>query len=368
VTPLDPALLPPGICSRILPEVNGLSVHLLEAGKAGQPAVLLLHGFPELAFSWRKVMPALADAGFHVIAPDLRGYGRTTGWSAGYNEPLAPFQMLNMVRDQLALVQALGLQEVHALVGHDYGSPVAAWSALIRPDIFRRLALMSSPFTGPPRFGKPSMQDIGADLARLDVPRKHYQWYYSERRAAGDMDHPAQGLQAFLRAYYHHKSADWPGNKPSPLMGWTAEELAKLPDYYVMPLHATMPEAVAPHRPATEASWLTDAELAVYATEYARTGFAGGLQSYRCGTGGANAADLTLFSGRQIEVPAIFIAGASDWGIHQIPCALTRMQQEACADFRGLYLIPGAGHWVQQEQPDAVTKLLVGLAGTATGV
>ncbi|WP_218014927.1 alpha/beta fold hydrolase [Teichococcus rhizosphaerae] len=343
MTPLDPALLPTGIRSRILAGVNGLSVHLLEAGSAGQPAILLLHGFPELAFSWRKVMPALAAAGFHVIAPDLRGYGRTTGWSADYDEPLAPFQMLNMVRDQLALVQALDLGEVHMLAGHDYGSPVAAWCALIRPDVFRRLALMSAPFAGPPRFGAPAGRDVHADLAMLDVPRKHYQWYYAERRAAGDMDRPPQGLHAFLRAYYHHKSADWPGNKPFPLSGWTAEELAKMPDYYVMPLHATMPEAVTPHMPATEAPWLTDAELAVYVAEYSRTGFAGGLQSYRCGTSGANAADLTLFSGRRIEVPTLFMAGASDWGIHQAPFALARMQEEACTNFCGLHLIPGAG-------------------------
>jgi pimeloyl-ACP methyl ester carboxylesterase len=367
MTPLDPALLPAGLRSRILDGVNGLSVHLLEAGEAGRPALLLLHGFPELAFSWRKVMPALAAAGYHVIAPDLRGYGRTTGWSAGCDEPLAPFQMLNMVRDQLALLQALGLAEVHLVAGHDYGSSVAAWSALIRPDVFRRVAMMSAPFAGPPRFGAARAGDPDAGLAALPVPRKHYQWYYAERHAAGEMDHPPQGLQAFLRAYYHHKSADWPGNRPFPLSGWTAAELAKLPDYYVMPRAATMPEAVAPHHPAAGAPWLTDVELAVYAAEYARTGFAGGLQSYRCNTGGANAADLVLFGGRRIEVPAVFIAGSSDWGIHQTPFALARMQEEACADFRGLHLLPGAGHWVQQEQPEAVTRLLTALAGEATG-
>ncbi|WP_106409321.1 alpha/beta fold hydrolase [Teichococcus deserti] len=367
MTPLDPALLPAGLRSRILNGVNGLAVHLLEAGQAGQPAVLLLHGFPELAFSWRKVMPALAAAGHHVIAPDLRGYGRTTGWSAGYDEPLAPFQMLNMVRDQLALLQALGLPQVEMVVGHDYGSSVAAWSALIRPDVFRRLAMMSAPFAGPPRFGVPPAGNPDAGLAGLQPPRKHYQWYYAERRAAAEMDRPPQGLHAFLRAYYHHKSADWPGNQPFPLAGWTPEELAKLPDYYVMPLEATMPEAVAPHLPPAEAPWLTDAELAVYAAEYARTGFAGGLQSYRCNTGGANAADLVLFGGRRIEVPAIFIAGSSDWGIHQAPFALTRMQEAACADFRGLQLIPGAGHWVQQEQPEAVAQRLIALAASATG-
>ena len=79
MTPLDPTLLPEGLRTRIIPNVNGLAVHVLEAGQVGQPAILLLHGFPELAFSWRKVMPALAAAGYHVIAPDLRGYGRTTG-------------------------------------------------------------------------------------------------------------------------------------------------------------------------------------------------------------------------------------------------------------------------------------------------
>ncbi|MDO9500511.1 alpha/beta fold hydrolase [Falsiroseomonas sp.] len=356
MTPLDPMLLPEGLRTRIIPNVNGLAVHVLEAGQAGQPAILLLHGFPELAFSWRKVMPALAAAGYHVIAPDLRGYGRTTGWSAAYDEPLAPFLLTNMVRDQLALLEALGIASVRAVVGHDYGSPVAAWCALIRPDVFTRVALMSSPFAGAP--ARTSAPDVHAALAALDPPRKHYQWYYAERRAAADMDHPPQGLHAFLRAYYHHKSADWPGNTPFALTGWTAEELAKLPDYYVMPLHATMPEAVAPFMPAGEAPWLTDAELAIYTGEYARTGFAGGLQSYRCGTGGANAAELALFRGCRITVPATFIAGASDWGIHQFPGALAKMQTESCTDFRGLHLIPGAGHWVQQEQPARVAALL----------
>ncbi|MGG5888005.1 alpha/beta fold hydrolase [Falsiroseomonas sp. HC035] len=366
MNPLDAHLLPPGLRARIVPGVNGLAVHVLEAGEAGRPCILLLHGFPELAFSWRKVMPALAEAGYHVVAPDLRGYGRTTGWTAGYDEPLAPFQMLNMVRDQLALLDAMGIAQVHLLAGHDYGSPVAAWCALIRPDVFRRVALMSSPFAGPPARNPPRGENVHAGLAALDPPRKHYQWYYAERRAAGDMDNPPQGLHAFLRAYYHHKSADWPGNQPFPLSGWTAGELAKLPDYYVMPLRATMPEAVAPFLPPGEAPWLTDAELAVYAAEYARTGFAGGLQSYRCNTGGANAADLVLFAGRRIEVPAIFLAGASDWGIHQFPGALARMQAEACADFRGAHLIPGAGHWVQQEQPERVVARLLAFAAPAS--
>jgi pimeloyl-ACP methyl ester carboxylesterase len=353
--------LPDGIRARIVAGVNGLDMHVLEAGAEGAPVLLLLHGFPELAYSWRKVMPALADAGFHVIAPDQRGYGRTTGWSADYDTDLAPFRMPNLVRDQLALLHALGIARVHAVVGHDFGSPVAAWCALIRPDVFPRVAMMSSPFAGPPGWALAARDPVHDDLAALSPPRKHYQWYYATRPANADILHAPQGLHAFLRAYYHQKSGDWPGNLPFELAAWTAAELAKLPDYYVMPLHATMAEAVAAHEPGADCAWLTDAELAVYAAEYARTSFQGGLQCYRCQTGGGNAAELRLFSGRRIEVPSVFISGAADWGIHQMPGALRRMREDACTRMLDCHLVPGAGHWVQQEQPAAVTRHILDL-------
>ena len=150
--PLESSALPVGIRSRFVPGVNGLRVHLLEAGFAerGRPAILLLHGFPELAYSWRKIMPSLAAAGFHVVAPDQRGYGRTAGWSADYDGDLHPFSILNAVRDALGLVSALGHATVAAVVGHDFGASVAAWCALVRPDVFQSVALMSAPFAGPP--------------------------------------------------------------------------------------------------------------------------------------------------------------------------------------------------------------------------
>src|SRR6266852_3857920 len=157
LAPLPQSVLPPGIRSRFVEDVNGLRMHILEAGfearsekRGARPRVLLLHGFPELAYSWRKVMLPLAAAGFHVVAPDQRGYGRTTGWDADYDGDLGSFRLLNAVRDALGLVSALGYRRVALVAGHDFGASVAAWCALVRPDVFRSLALMSAPFAGPP--------------------------------------------------------------------------------------------------------------------------------------------------------------------------------------------------------------------------
>jgi pimeloyl-ACP methyl ester carboxylesterase len=168
-----------------------------------------------------------------------------------------------------------------------------------------------------------------------------------------------QGIAGFLRAYYHVKSADWKGNKPYPLKGWTAAELAKLPTYYIMPLDRNMAETVAPEMPNRAAPWLTDDELAVYAEAFKQNGFQGGLQWYRCGTDPGQVSKLTVLAGRIISVPSMFIAGAADWGIYQKPGEFERMQTQACADLRGAHLVPGAGHWVQQEQPETVNRLLL---------
>lgn len=358
--PLAPALLPSGVTARIVPDVNGLAVQVLEAGPRDGPMALLLHGFPELAYSWRRVIPALAAAGFRVVAPDVRGYGRTTGWDGAFGADLAPFGLLNLVRDQVALLAALGRADVALLVGHDAGSSIAAACALARPDVFRAVVLMSAPFAGPPGWPLPPPSGVPAALARLDPPRTHYQWYYSTAEADADMLHAPQGLHAFLRAYYHHKSADWPGNQPHAI---APDEIGLLPTYYVMHRGRTMPESVEMPGPDEVAGcrWLPDAELAVYAGEYARTGFQGALNWYRGRTGGLHAHELALFAGRTIDVPALFIAGAADWGTYQTPGALDAMRR-ACPGMTGVHLVDGAGHWVQQEQPEAVSRLLLEFA------
>jgi pimeloyl-ACP methyl ester carboxylesterase len=363
LAPLEHATLPPGVRARFVDGVNGLRMHILECGERGRPCLLLLHGFPELAYSWRKVMPALAEAGYYVVAPDQRGYGRTTGSDNRYDADLAPFRPFNLVRDVVGLVHALGVRQVASVIGHDFGATVAAFGSLLRPDLFRTMILMSAPFSGPPAIAGdagskgPSIHETLAALAR---PRKHYQAYYCTREANANMHGASQGVHAFLRTYFHHKSADWKANKPYRLAGWTAEELAKMPTYYIMDLMDGMAQAVAKEMPS-EAEiaanrWMPEAEMRVFSEEYGRTTFQGGLNWYRARVEPRLQPELELLAGRTIDNPSCFIAGACDWGIHQVPGAIERMQSTACTRMASVHLIDRAGHWVQQEQPDATTR------------
>ncbi len=363
--------LPNGVTSRMVANGNGLNMHVLEAGPEDAPMLLLLHGFPELAYSWRRVIMPLAQSGYRVVAPDQRGYGRTTGWSQGYDIPLHEFGPLNFVRDAVGLVQALGRGHVHAVIGHDFGSPVAGNAALIRPDIFRACVVMSAPYAGPPPFradgavGGLADPSLPAALAALSRPRQHYQWYYSTPAAAPEM---LAEPERFFRAYFHHKSADWAANKPHPLPGWNAESLAILPTYYVMDLGKGMAETVFEHMPSAEqiaaCEWFTEADVAVYAREYLRAGIQGGLNSYRSTTSGQTQRELRVYSGRMLDVPSMFISGAADWGTHQKPGDVERMERQVCTQMRGVHLVPGAGHWVMQEQPQAVLDLLLPFLAT----
>lgn len=371
-------MLPKQVRSRMIHGVNGLDLHILEAGyeNPGRPLALLLHGFPDLAYGWRHLIPILADAGYHAVAPDQRGFGRTTGWANGYDAPLAPFSLLNMTRDALALVSALGYRRTAMLVGHDLGSPVAAYCSLAQPEVFPSVVLMSAPFPGPPAFpfniaeieappAQPNtqIQKLAAALAALDPPRQHYQQYLSSRQANDDLWHPPEGLQAFLRAFFYVKSGDWPGNKPHPLKAPTAIELAQMPTYYIMDLGKTMPQTVAPFQPSAAevlaCTWLTEAELGVYTQEYGRTGFQGALQAYRVHSDPDLNAELRLFSGKTIDVPSLFIGGKCDWGTYSAPGALDLMRTKAATRMSGVELIDGAGHWIQQEQPIPLSTLLL---------
>ena len=244
------------------------------------------------------------------------------------------------------------------------------------PDVFRSIVMMSAPFGGPAplpfntandtsKSATASAPNLDEELAKLPQPRKHYQTYYTTREANENMWHPPQGVHNFLRAYYHMKSADWADNKPFPLANNSAIEMAKLPRYYVMDSNKGMAESVASEMPSAaqiaQCKWLTDEELRVYSSEYGRTGFQGGLQSYRVGRVSRLAAETELFAGRTIDVPSLFLSGKSDWGVFQRAGSLDNMRR-ACTKFEGVELIDGAGHWVQQEKAAYVADRLVAFA------
>ncbi|KAI9929986.1 hypothetical protein AWENTII_003560 [Aspergillus wentii] len=385
---LPPLPLPPSIRSRII-STSALNFHILESGYSpdnSRPLIILLHGFPEIAFSWRKVLPRLADAGFYAVALDQRGFGRTTGWdTSSYNEvDLSTFSLTSLVRDVVILVHALGYRSVRCVVGHDCGAVSAAMCALIRPDFFQSVTIMSHPFNGTPslpfntantsdggQMSGSSGADVHNDLAALG--RRHYKWYYSTPTANHDMTSfsTPSGLHDFLRGYFHLKSGSWKHNNPHPLKAWSAPELTQLPYYYIMPLSATMPEAVeldmAQESDADKLAshaWLSDDDLAVYASEYARTGFQGGLNWYRVRTaaGGRHMRDYDTFAGKKIEVPCAFVSGKQDWGNYQEPGALEKMMAgEVCSDLRVVRLVDGAGHWTPQESPEVVVEVILEL-------
>lgn len=370
--------LPEGIVSRTISNNNGLDMHILVSRPDEQkrPLIILAHGFPELAYSWRHILPAIASLGYVVVAPDQRGYGQTTGWSNRFEDSIEPFNLVNLARDIVGLVGALGYHQAQTIIGHDAGSYVAGTCALIRPDIFQSCVMMSAPFTGTPpldqdstsRLTRPSLLNFESQLNALKEPRKHYQVYYSTSYANGEMMNASQGLHQFIRAYYHHKSADWQDNQPVKLTSWDAEIMAQMPTYYIMNKNDTMPETVAPHMPSEnqikDCHWLTNEELAVYVSEYNRNTFQGGLQWYRCSVEGVNQKAMSLFAGCRITVPSLFMSGKKDWGIYQTPGAIECMRDQVCTSMKDIVLIDNAGHWVQQEQSQAVIDTLSDFLGT----
>lgn len=354
-TTLPPLPLPPGVSSRYVDctTSHSLVFHILESlpdlksSGAKPKLVLLCHGFPDLAYSWRKMLPLLSSQGYHAVAFDQRGFGRTFS-----RKPLteSSFSPLALIRDTVALVQALGYTSVSCVVGHDFGAVPASLCALARPDMFHCLVLMSHPSKGPPQlpfntspsYGEPSAAPppppppMDEALAALPRPRKPYKWYYCEPSSNAEMTYPAGvHLHTFLRGYFHLKSADWDGNHPHRLEGWTSTELEKMPRYYVMDLADTMRQAVArdmeaedPQTVASRSSrWLPDAELAVYVQEYGRTTFQGGLNWYKVLTQPEMAAEMEVWSGMKIPIPTVLICGKGDWGTYQVPGALEAMEQ-----------------------------------------
>jgi pimeloyl-ACP methyl ester carboxylesterase len=299
-------------------------LHVVEQGTG--PLVLLIHGFPETAYSWRKQLPALAEAGFRAAAIDVRGYGRSS-------KPMAveAYRMQELVADNVAVVHALGAESA-VVIGHDWGSPIATSSALLAPDIFSAVGMLSVPYT--PR-GGPRPSEI---FAGLGGDNEFYVSYFQQPgRAEAEIE---PDVRSWLRGFYTTLSAD-----TMPAAGAQASFFVS-PGGRMSDTFATGPLA----------AWLTADDLDRYVRDFESTGLTGALNRYR--NMDRDWADFAPFDGAAIHQPALFIAGSRDasvgWNrqaIDAFPTTLPSLSATHLLD---------CGHWVQQERPTEVNDLLTG--------
>lgn len=305
-------------------ETNGIRMHIAEQG-AG-PLVVLCHGFPESWYSWRHQLPALAAAGFHAVAPDMRGYGQTDR-----PEAIDQYTQLHMVGDIVGLLDALGA-ETAVIAGHDWGAPVAWNAALMRPDRFRAVVGLSVPYL-PRGSVRPNV------AARNTTDRVFYQSYFQEPGVA-EAEFERDVRTTMLR-FLWLLAGERPPEPGDPLMAPRNGGLLDLTD-----------------DPRTPPSWLTAADLDFYTAEFTRTGFRGGLNWYR--NTDRTWELLAPFAGAKVRQPALFIAGDRDvvlafrgarGMVEQLPAAVPNLRRSL--------ILPGCGHWTQQERPAETSAAMI---------
>ncbi|MGW0410360.1 alpha/beta fold hydrolase [Streptomyces collinus] len=299
-------------------------LHAVEQGTG--PLVMLVHGFPESWYSWRRQLPALAAAGYRAVALDVRGYGRSS-------KPAATdaYRMLDLVEDNVALVRALG-EEKAVVVGHDWGSSIAAASALLHPGVFRAVGLLSVPYAPP---GGPRPSEV---FARMGGDQEFYVSYFQEPgRAEAEME---PDLRGWLAGFYAAMSADTMPAQDEPDPHFVPRAGGRLRDRFT---DGRLPV------------WLSDDDLDVYVGEFERTGMTGALNRYR--NMDRDWEDLTPYHGAPIKQPSLFIGGALDasttWmadAIDAYPVTLPGLVSS--------HVLDGCGHWIQQERPEEVNRLL----------
>lgn len=308
-------------------KANGITIAYQDEGKG--PALLLCHGWPELGHSWRHQVPALVAAGYRVIVPDMRGFGGTD-----VPDAVEDYTILHLVGDMVGLLDALKIESC-TIIGHDWGAPVAWHAALMRPDRFRAVAGLAVPWS--PRGSHGSL--VG--MARAQGLNRFYMvWFQEPGVAEADLERdPYETHRRLLVGASGAAAAA--GN------GWPL----------VIPDGKGLVESCPPVERLPD--WLSEEDLRTYATAYRRTGHRGGLNWYR--NLDRNWALTAPWHGAPIRVPACFIAGSLD-GVLRMPGmdkALRAMEGITCTDYRGTTLIEGAGHWVQQEAPEAVNAALL---------
>ena len=313
-------------------QTNGINLHIAEAGEG--PLVLLCHGFPESWYSWRHQLPALAAAGYHAVAPDMRGYGQSDAPAE-----IDRYTVFHLVGDMVGLLDALGAREC-TIVGHDWGSIVAWDAALLRPDRFSAVCGMSVPFF--PRGPMPPSQMFKA----LAGDRFMYILYFQEPGKA-------------------ERELDADPRKTMRMLLYSGSGSPPRDEKWNMDLPKTSGFLTAMKEPKQLPSWLTEKDLEFYAGEFSRRGFRGGLNWYR--NFDRNWELLAPWADAKITVPSFFVGGLRD-GVVTGPGGegegpMVQMLPTFCTDFRGKVLIEGAGHWNQQEAPDATNKALLEFLG-----
>lgn len=303
--------------------VNGLRIHLAEDGTG--PLVLLLHGWPELWYSYRSQLEALARAGYHAVAPDQRGFGRTDAPA-----PIEEYTLLHTAGDAIGVIAAIGERRA-VVIGHDWGSPVAADVALFRPEIVRGVVLLSVPYA--PR----APVDVLTMLVAALGPR-NCQVYFQEPGVA------EQALEEDVRRSVRSLLIGLSGDAPR------VNTLADVSD-------GSLVSGVTPETPLP--SWLTENDIEYYTSEYARTGYRGGLNWYR--NSRRNWELTAAWDGACITQPSLFVTGDRDpvyhWpGVKDLVAAL---RHTSMPNLKGAAVLAGCGHWTQQERPDDVNRLLL---------
>jgi epoxide hydrolase A/B len=310
-------------------DANGIRMYVAEAGRG--PVVVLCHGFPESWYSWRHQLVALAEAGFHVVAPDQRGYGQTDK-----PEAIEEYTLLHLVGDIVGLLDALGAPTA-VVVGHDWGAPVAWHAALLRPDRVRAAIGLSVPFW--PR---------GSVRPTRVMPQTEeaifYQLYFQEPGVA------EAELERDPRATIRRMLFWGSGDAPRPAQRPGAGNVAMVPrgGGFLSGRDA----------PATLPAWLTEADVDFYAAEFTRAGFRGGLNWYR--NIDRNWELLAAWAGATVNVPALYLAGDRDLvlafrGMDQLIPNLSKFVPQ----LRRTLVLPGCGHWTQQERPKEVSAAII---------
>jgi pimeloyl-ACP methyl ester carboxylesterase len=300
---------------------NGIDIFLLEQGNG--PLVVLCHGWPELSYSWRHQIPAIAAAGFRVVAPDMRGFGRTSAPTE-----INAYSIFDTVGDMVALVEALGERQA-VIVGHDWGAPVAWHAALFRPDVFTAVAGLSVP---------PPLRGRGRPLETLRASGiTNFYWQYFQTPGVAEAEFE-RDVDVTMRTLLGRGLSD-----PATSM-------------FVADGKGFLGNARGDH---ALPQWFGESELAYFSEAYRKSGFRGGLNWYR--NIDRNWELTAPWQGAQIHQPSLFIAGSNDAVVTGLIGGKRIAEMErVLPNLKQKLMIEGAGHWIQQERPDEVNAALIG--------